>query len=539
MADGAKTSVTRGSLWARWAMPSAADLMFVGIACALVFTPLSVRLLDDAGIGWHIRAGQQMLAAHAVPRVDSFSSTMSGKPWFAWEWLFDVAVGWLDSAAGLNGVVWLAAVMIGLTFALTLRTLVRRGTNLPVAVGLVLLAVAASMIHFLARPHVVSWLLTVAWFCVLDSKHDRRAWALPALMVVWVNVHGGFLVGFVVLGIFFVGALCEWLQARGDRLEDIVQRIAAGRRSWRLLWVGMACAVASLVNPYGWKLHEHVYSYLTNRFLMDHINEFQSPNFHGVAERCFLVLVLIAVVVLAAKIPTQAAKGAACMGHPTRPRMTSVLIVLFAIYAGCYASRNIPIASLLMVLVVGPMMRLAGGERMHGSFASLRMTTRGFVERITAVELNQRGHIWAVVAAVVTLLIALNGGRAGSSVVMDAHFDAKRMPVGAVAFLEKSGITGPVLSVDSWGGYLIYRLHPKMQVVLDDRHDLYGEAFLRDYLKMLHVEPGWKQFLREHPAECAVLPSEAALTTVLRGDREWRAVYDDEVAVVFVGMDIP
>ncbi len=78
-------------------MPSAADLIFIAILCTLTFTAMSVRLLGDAGIGWHIRTGQQILATHAVPRVDSFSSTMSGKPWFAWEWLYDMIVGHLEA----------------------------------------------------------------------------------------------------------------------------------------------------------------------------------------------------------------------------------------------------------------------------------------------------------------------------------------------------------------------------------------------------------------------------------------------------------
>jgi hypothetical protein len=151
-------------------MPSGADLIFVALLGVLVFTPLSMRLLGDAGIGWHIRAGQQVLATHAIPRVDSFSSTMAGKPWFAWEWLYDIVVGQLETTLGLNGVVWFTAVVIAAVFAWVFRLLIARGTNLLVALVLVLLAVAASMIHFLARPHVVSWLFMLAWFWILDSS---------------------------------------------------------------------------------------------------------------------------------------------------------------------------------------------------------------------------------------------------------------------------------------------------------------------------------------------------------------------------------
>src|SRR5579864_919582 len=113
MADGSiSSSNTAAPAWARMAMPSVADLIFLALLGVLVFTPLSVRLLGDAGIGWHIRTGQAILDARGIPHVDSFSSTMLGKPWFAWEWLYDVLVGGLDSAFGLNGVVWLTAIAI-------------------------------------------------------------------------------------------------------------------------------------------------------------------------------------------------------------------------------------------------------------------------------------------------------------------------------------------------------------------------------------------------------------------------------------------
>jgi len=503
--------------WVLVAMPSAADLIFVALLSLLVFTPLSVRLLGDAGIGWHIRTGQQILATHAIPRVDSFSSSMGGKPWFAWEWLYDVVVGQLEATLGLNGVVWFTAVVIAAVFAWMFRLLIRRGTNVLVAIALVLLAVSASTIHFLARPHVMSWLFTLAWFWILDSAeregHDGRGqgavrlWVLPLLMMLWVNVHGGFLVGFVLLGMFWLGAVWNWLRAKEDRIEDLLSRISAGKRAWNLLWVGLLSAVASLVNPYGWKLHAHVYSYLSNRFLMDHIDEFQSPNFHGVAQRCFLALLLIAVAVLAAR------------GRELR--MSHALTVLFAMYAGLYASRNIPVASVLLVMVVGPLLSALGNSR-------------GFFQRMASVESSLKGHVWPILAIAVTFWIAANDGRVGPNLLMDAHFGAKRMPVEAVNYLEKNEVKGPVLSPDYWGGYLIYRLFPKERVVVDDRHDLYGEEFFKSYLKMVHVEPGWQDFVREHRSPCVLLPRESALANAMVENGGWKTIYADDVAIAFV-----
>jgi hypothetical protein len=498
-------------------MPSAADLIFMALLGALVFTPLSVKLMGDAGIGWHIRTGQQILAAHAVPQLDSFSSTMAGKPWFAWEWLYDAAVGRLEAAWGLNGVVWFTALVIAAVFAGVFRILATRQTNLLLALLLTLLAMSASTIHFLARPHVVSWLFVLLWFWILDSTERRSCgrdgitsqwlWSLPVLMLLWVNVHGGFLLGFVLLGCFWAGSVWTWLTLRNSRIEESLQKIAAGKRALHLFWIGIFSAAASLINPYGWKLHSHIYSYLSDRFLMDHIEEFQSADFHALAPRCFLVLLIIALAIVIVR------------GRELR--LSSGLLMLFAVYAGLYSSRNIPVSSILLVMIVAPLAPRIG-------------VAESFFDRMGAVEARMRGHLWPILATLFTLAIAAHGGRIGSSQMMDAHFDPKRMPVGATTFLGTREGQRPILSPDYWGGYLIYRLYPDARVVVDDRHDLYGAEFLKAYLSMVHVGPGWDEFLKQHDSAYVVLPRHAALANVLAKTAGWRSIYADEVAIVFV-----
>jgi hypothetical protein len=544
MAIGSRSSAADvRPVWARWLVPSAGDLVFVALLGLLAFTALSVRLLGDAGIGWHIRTGQLILATHAIPRVDPFSSSMIGQPWFAWEWLYDVAVGWLDRAAGLNGVVLLTALMIAGLFAWTFRLLLRCGTNVLLALILVLLAASAAMIHVQARPHVVSWLFTVTWFWILESSEKSRhapdsdssrlldpsalevrrgwfLWLLPLSMLVWVNLHGGFLLGFVLLAIYWVSAVWHWFRLKGDRFEDVLQRISADRRARSLALIGILSAAATLVNPYGFQLHVHIYRYLSNRFLMDHIDEFQSPNFHYVAQKCFAVLLLLTLVALVAKTREAPASES--------------LLVLFSVYSGLYASRNIPVSSLLLILVIGPWLSDAMEQ-----LSSRRPTVRGFastqfLQRMEAIELSLRGHLWPIAAVVLTCCIAAHGGKLGSTPLMDAHFDAKRFPEAAVNYLEKQNVQGPIVSPDSWGGYLIYRLYPRVRMVVDDRHDFYGDEFLKSYLKMIHVEPGWDDFLRQHEAHCIVVPRNSALANILAETTGWQPVYTDDVAAVFV-----
>jgi hypothetical protein len=198
-----------------------------------------------------------------------------------------------------------------------------------------------------------------------------------------------------------------------------------------------------------------------------------------------------------------------------------------------------------LILVIGPWLSDAM-EWLAEQWAIRRRVVRWpgfaspeFLGRMKTIELGLRGHLWPVAAVLLMGWVAMHGGKLGATRWMDAHFDARRFPADAVSYLEGHDVQGPVVSPDSWGGYLIYRLYPyrlypRTKVVLDDRHDFYGEEFLKSYLKMVHVEPGWEDFLRQHPAGCVLMPKDSALANILVESAGWRVVYRDDVAILFV-----
>ena len=505
----------------RFLVPSVCDLVFVLLLGALTFGPLAKALLGDAGIGWHIRTGELILKPHSVPRVDPFSSTMFGKAWFAWEWLYDAAVAAVHHAAGLNGVDFFSAVVIALTFTLVLRRMLANRVNLPIAVVVLLLAMTASTIHFLARPHVLSWLFTVIWFGMLETVEadgKRRLLWLPLLTLLWVNLHGGFLVGFVLLGIYLAsGLVAAWVSAR------VVERRAALDQTRVLAITGIAAAFVTLANPYGYKLHVHIYRYLSDRFLMDHIDEFLSPNFHGLAQKSFAVMVLLAVI---------------AAGTRKNVRMSHLLVILFAIYTGLYAARNIPVSSILLALIMAPQLsvlveEMAGNRQNSDGLRSAMARLDRFGGRMLGLDRSLRGHVWPILAVVFGVWICLHHGGLGSAQVMDVRFNDKSFPVQATDFLERTGSREPVFCPDRWGGYLIYRLFPRQQVVLDDRHDLYGAEFLKRYLKVVHGEPGWKKDLAEMHPGWVLVPRDSVLAGLLTEAAGWSSVYRDDTAVLF------
>lgn len=537
--DQAKFRATFRESALHFLLPSVRDIIFIFLFWSLLAGTLSDRPLADPDIGWHIRTGEQILATHTLPRTDPYSSTMHGQPWFAWEWLYDLGLGILYHACGLNGVVWLCAVLVAATFTILLSQLLKRGTGLLLAIVLMLLAEAAATVHLFARPHIASWLFVLLWFVALERWERENAprwlpWFFPASMLLWVNVHGEWLFGFALVVIYTLASIVESVRA-----QDALAAIRAAHRAWAMVWAGVISAAATFVNPFGWGLHAHIYRYLSDRYLMNRIAEFRSPDFHGWAQRSFGIVLLLTLAALA--------------GHRRSVRLSHLLAVLLAVYAGLLSSRNLPVSSMLLVLVIGPILweNFVSLAAKPGAWGWMRRRASRIVEfsdRMGAQELELRGHIWPILCVVGTLAVCLHpgtpksgvpgtpgqGGWVGSRQLIHARFDPKSVPAAAVDFLEKEPSKEPVFSSDSWGGYLIYRLYPRRQVVIDDRHDLYGTDRVREILILMQAEPGWRRVLEEWQIRTALLPVDSTLANLLRelpGD--WRIAYEDNVAVVF------
>ena len=199
-------------------------------------------------------------------------------------------------------------------------------------------------------------------------------------------------------------------------------------------------------------------------------------------------------------------------------------MILFAISTGLYAERSLPTSATLLALIAGPLLPAARARVLRD---------------LAATELRQTGHLWPLLAILFTGWIALNGGHLGDTRVMTADFDPKRVPAGAVDFIERTTVPSPILSIDKWGGYLTYRLYPRSKVVLDDRHSFFGMEFMQSYLQMLSAGPGWDRFLREHPPALIILPSDAPLAQILGKTAGWHCVYRDGVSIVFAPSGLP
>lgn len=187
-------------------LPDIAGLYGFIVFCLLVIFDSGKALIDGDTL-WHITAGKRMLASGTILTRDVFSHTADGKPWTAHEWLSEIVMAWSHQHAGLIGTALFFFAIAALSFWLLFR-IVSSLTGDWTAILAVSVAFYFSMSHLLARPHVFSWLFGVLTLFAL-YKGGRWFWILPPLTALWANLHGGFILGLALQGLWIGGAALE------------------------------------------------------------------------------------------------------------------------------------------------------------------------------------------------------------------------------------------------------------------------------------------------------------------------------------------
>ena len=500
------------------------------VVCALIVLLLALApnslLNGDGDTAHHLLAGSVILRDGAVPRVDIFTWPNGGQPFLDWEWLAEALYAAANAAAGLNGVALLAASLIAAALYGLYRRLIGAGLSALPALLVLLLAAVTSEIHWLARPHLFSLVLTVVALSILESVRSGRAsarrlaWLAP-LMALWANLHAGFLVGIALCAAYAAGALIERATLAGPG-APLLRRLALAGPSPgpgpAAYGLALAAAVAApLLNPYGPALYAHVGAFFASPLLTTVIVEYLPPNFTQPITWAFaLMLAGAAAVVVAAwrRLP---------------PAHLGLLVfwAALALHAARYVLQFSAIAPFLLAPAVAWLLDRAA-QRRPG-----RWWTRyaGGAPR----PLGRPALLLTVVVAVAALAAA--GGRLGSVQVLNAHWTTPPFPQAAVRWLQTSPAapTGPMFNDMTWGGYILYMLYPTRYIFIDGQQDAYGEALNQDYYKVITVAPGWSAILDHYGVTWAIVPPQSALAGALQAQTPpWPVAYADPTAVILL-----
>lgn len=486
-------------------MPTFADILFAVLFFSMAFA-FAQQLLDDCDTGYHIRAGEYIIKTFSIPRQDLFSFISPPLPWTAHEWLSEVIMAVVHRLFGLTGVTGFFAGLIALVYYLLFRTLRRMNGYILFPLVLVVLAATSSMLHWLARPHIFSLLLTVVWYDCLNRyqyRGDNRLYLLPLLMPVWVNLHGGFVVGFILLGIYGAGNLAL------SRFGEKSGREAAQQR-WRLiLKITLLCLVTSLVNPFGYNILLFPFKLVSNGFLVDHIMEWMSPNFHEMSVLPFRFFLLLILVLVAAS--------------RRRLNVIEIALLVFFVNMALYSARHI---SLFAIIAAPIAARLADRlpQELEGKAAAwLRRTDAG----MAAIDGRARGCLWLLLTALLVPLLLAHRGDV-------IRFDRTVKPVAAVEFMMRERIPGNMFNNDEFGDYIIYAAWPRYHVFIDGRLDMYGTDRIKEYYKIKNFDADWESVMKKYDMNWIIFDADSPFSRYLADRSDWRLIYADKVANIFV-----
>jgi len=485
-----------------WFLPSIGDVIFI-IVFVFILTSKD-NLLGDADIGYHIRAGEYIMDNFTVPAHDLFSYTTPPLMWTAHEWLSEVILALVHRAFGLTGLVVFMAFIIASVYAILLKFLRVSGVSIVVAACIVALAAGASIIHWHARPHIFSLMLTLIWYIILDTYQYRQKnylYVLPPLMLLWVNLHGGFIAGLMFLAVYITGNFLKVFFRKGERRD-------ASDRLKTLLLFFFLCLLASLLNPQGYKILLFPFKLATNRVIIDNVSEWLSPNFHESLRFEYMLLLMILIFGASMK----------------RLNAIEAMLALIFTHMSLFSARYIPLYAVVLSPIIGKQV-----DRIIQEIKERKLIERVILisQRAANIDSRTKLHLWPVFTVAIVVIIGFTG-KLGYS------FDKKTMPVDAVNFIKREKIAGNVFNNDVFGSYIIYSAWPEYRVFFDGRSDMYGKERMKDYFKISRIETGWDEILKKYNINWIIFNTKSALSNFLLQRGDWKLIYSDKVANIFI-----
>jgi hypothetical protein len=456
------------------------------IGAFLTFTALCAGLRPalDSDLGWHLRAGQLTLSA-GVATADPFSHTMLGRPWTDNEWLWEAGLAVLNRFGGVAALVAASAVLLAIAILAVYATLLQRRVP-PLLAGIGAAVALANLLPYAdVRPGMMGVLCGSAFLLILERSRQGADWrwllALVPIELLWANCHGSFVDGLLLCGLYGAGALWE-------------------ARRWRAVLpyagVGAALLLATLANPSGPGLLRFTLEASRLGFNRELVKAWQAPN---LADPALLPLWLTIAAILAALLFIPRAR---------LPRTEGLLLVICT--AGALKTQElIP----LYAVAAAPLLAQLARESL-GRLGTWRPTV-----------VQSAGLILAAGALVARPVASLSPASYNQEL-------AGLYPAGAVAYIERQQLPGPMWNDFNWGGYLLTAL-PRLPVLVDSRTEMYGDAFLHRYLAVANGREPAHAMFAQYGIRLAVIPPDSPLAGELRADSAWAEPYHDSVAAVF------
>ena len=455
-------------------------------------------VIIDPDVWWHLQTGKWIVEHGTLPATDPFSAYGEGKPWVAYSWLFEIGMYGLVQLCGERGILLYTTMGIWLIMLALHRIIGTRSSDFVVVSGLLTVSVVALSKMFTPRP----WLLTILFFTitlevVLSLREGKRSgwfWLLPAVYVVWANIHIQFIYGLGLLGLACIAPFIDRWVYRGRQHQPAM---LWGSKFWKdLVGLTVLCILGTLVTPHHVKLYSVVAELSAQTGMWDYAQEMQAPAFRTVADWAMLGMFSFALVRL---------------GWRRSWSSFEMLLMFVAAVSAFRGQRDIwcLLLASLAVLV---------SQRIHESRERSSLVPHGGLVPVMLV----------VAMGVMCILWYRN---VSESRIQENT--ANVYPIAAAAFVERHGYRGPLYNHFDWGGYLIWRL-PHLKVSMDGRGNVHGDERIKQSITTWNGGSHWSEDSDLDEAGVVIAKKDMALAALLRLDPRFLVSYEDDTAVVFV-----
>jgi hypothetical protein len=463
-------------------------VFIVAVACCY-YVAIAPFLLGHTDLGWHLAAGDLIRARGNVPDADPWSFTAGDKHWYNLSWLWDVGESLIFQYGGFTALI-LVALVLGGAIAAGLAAICLKSGASPLATCIAVIAAcilypafAAPDIFLAASPNIATLVFCVIFYGVCLQR--RHLWLAPAAMLLWANMHGGFILGIFVLGIFAAVALLKW------NTRDFTLYIA----------IALTCVAATFVNPLGWHIYEGVFGTI-GHFVQRYITEWQ-PYFGATT--------------LTQAVPTCAYIAVFCIleivdrrAVPPEARILSWCFLFLGLWQLRYLSIFFLFSTVPLALHLGNVVAFFAKDAANRHW----MAATGILILCSLPFLY-----WRAVPA--------NPG-------LPAIY-----PEAEVGYLQDHLPAGHVLNHWNYGGFIIFRTRGRIPVFVDGRAaTAYPDSVLRDYFQLITWDvnaAAWQAVLEKYDIDAVLWPkAHTALAEFLVGKQGWTRAYSGDIANVYI-----
>lgn len=459
----------------------------VGLMFSVLFLIL-LRTYADHDLWGHLRFGLDMVSQRNFVFNDPYSYVTDQVVWINHEWLTEVlmAIAWTN--AGSAGLIALKMLVLSATLGIVffhLAWLLRLPPLHSAAVIVLLVPGLTGFVH-VVRPQLFTFLffaLTLVTVYQAESGRYRWLWLMPPVMALWMNLHGGVLAGFGILGL--------WTLLHVARKPD----------TWfAMLPPVLLSTAALLLTPYGPGLL--LFLFETATVPRPEISDWQPLRVFSIYGMIYLMMLAISGISIVR----------------SRRSRQWILLALFAVTAlmPFVAARHLPLMALSFSVFIG--------EHLIDSWLRWRGQTT----------LRAPNNVWLaalpIFLSVSIVLLAPTVDR--GKIFIDT---ASRYPHNALTLLKAGGFQGNLATFFNWGEYIIWHAGPTIQVSIDGRREtVYSLDIYRKYLNLQHGTGDWQALLTEYPTDAALFDRGSAADNLLRLSPAWLLIYEDEGSVLYV-----